>query len=92
MSEYREECVKHKLVQRGILEQRPVPNSKKSQGGEWLTVYYDNRSQRWMIWHSKGYKFESDARKIMDKMIRYWPMYIVHRKVFETFYQLQRFN
>lgn len=88
MSEYREESIRRKLVQRGIVEVRAVNNTKKRSAGQWLAVYF--RRGCWGEWNS--YKTEADARKQMDKMLRYWPMYVVERSVFDAHYAGQRFN
>ena len=88
MGEYREESIRRKLVQRGIVEVRAVNNTKKRIAGEWLAVYF--RRGSWGEWNS--YKTEADARKQMHKMLRYWPMYVVERSVFDAHYAGQRFN
>ena len=88
MSEYREESIRRKLVQRGIVEVRAVTNTKKRTAGQWLAVYF--KRDRWAEWGS--YKTEADARKQMNKMLRYWPMYVVERSVYEAHYVGQVFN
>ena len=88
MSEYREEAIRRKLVQRGIVEVRAVNNTKKRTAGQWLAVYF--KRDRWAEWSS--YKTEADARKQMNKMLRYWPMYVVERSVYEAHYVGQVFN
>lgn len=88
MSEYREESIRRKLVQRGIVEVRAVNNTKKRTAGQWLAVYF--KRGRWAEWSS--YKTEADARKQMNKMLRYWPMYVVERSVYEAHYVGQVFN
>ena len=88
MSEYREESIRRKLVQRGIVEVRAVNNTKKRTAGQWLAVYF--KRGRWAEWNS--YKTEADARKQMSKMLRYWPMYVVERSVYEAHYVGQVFN
>ena len=70
MSDYIDGCILHKQVQRGIIEQRPVSNSKKkSIKNNWLTVYWHNRDSKWHIWNE--YSSEELAHKQMTKMIRY---------------------
>lgn len=87
MSEYRDDCIKHKLVQRGIVDQRKVTTPKKKVDCEWLTVYWHNTDTKWKIWNRTGYKLETDARKVMEKMLRYWPLWVVHRSIFESHYK-----
>lgn len=82
MSEYREESIRRKLVQRGIIELKPVTHTKKRIDGPWLAVYL--RNGRWGVWNS--YKTEEFAVKQMNKMLGYWPMYVVERSVFEAHY------
>lgn len=88
MSEYREESIRRKLVQRGIVETRPVANTKKRIDGAWLAVYL--RGGRWGVWNS--YKTETVARKQMEKMLGYWPMYVVERSVFDAHYAAINLN
>ena len=88
MSEYREEAIRRKLVQRGIVDVRPAVATKKRIDGAWLAVYL--RGGRWGVWNS--YKTEADARKQIDKMLRYWPMYVVERSVYELHYANSNFQ
>ena len=84
MSEYREGCIKHKAVQRGIIDQRAVPNTKKKLKGDWLRVQF--YSGQWHVWGE--YVHEEDARKNMIKMNYYTPRYfIVERDVFDRSYR-----
>ena len=52
MSNYKEECLKYKMIKTGILEQNSVPfNKKKSIKGSWLLIewkieYYSEH--KWM--------------------------------------------
>lgn len=89
MSDYREECIKHKLVQRGIVEQRPVTANKPKLKGDWLIVYFSHKDNRWSIWHSNGYRSEEDARKSL-RSISFWYPLVVERSIFNDYYKNYR--
>jgi hypothetical protein len=88
MNSYREDCIERKLVRRGIVQPRAVSNTKKPTDKPWLAVYFNNQRQQWLVW--SDYRFEHDASKVMNKMIRYWQMYVVHRDVFDRTYRHYR--
>ena len=84
---YRAECIKRKEVRSDPASQRePVKRTKKILTGDWLAVYFNKTKQRWSIW--KAYMLEQDAQKQVDKMKSYWPMNVVHRKIFDAAYNV----
>lgn len=83
---YREECIVHKSIQRGIIEQRPnIISGKKPANGEWLLIVFSFNRNKPSIWNE--YKTEELARKQMNKMLRYFPTYVVEKSIFEKHYK-----
>lgn len=89
MDSYREGCVKHKMVQRGIAEPRPVSaNKNRSEEHRWLVVYHYpfSLSKNWRPWNKQGYKTEEEALRVANKHGGY-RAYIVDREVFDRCYK-----
>lgn len=83
---YKAENVQHKAVQIGIIEQRSVLSSKKKNTNlPWLLISYRNRSSKASVWGE--YKTEELARKQMNKMLRYFPTYVVEKSIFDKYYK-----
>jgi hypothetical protein len=89
MSDYREECIKHKLVQKGIIEQRSVTVNKPKAKCDWLIIYFDGRNNRWNTLNKNGYRTEEDARKALRSIYFYHP-FVIERHVFEEYYKSYR--
>lgn len=85
MSEWKAQGVERKLVQRGIVDLRPVTSSKKSTPGDWLVVGIFKG--RWSIY--SALRSEPEAFKQVAKTQRYARFFVVHRPVFEAFYKNQ---
>lgn len=86
MSTWKAQAIERKLVQRGIVDLRPVTSTKKPPPGDWLVVgIYRGR---WSIYSTM--RSEEEAFKQVAKTHSYARYYVVHRDVFAAFYRDQR--
>lgn len=86
MSNSKETNIYHNLVKRGFEDQRPLPHTKKKlENCNWLCVKLDYKTGYFYV--CREYKHEFEARKQMDKSLRYCPMFVVEKYIYETFYK-----
>lgn len=87
MSEWKAQRVERKMVQRSIVDARPVTSSKKNSiPGDWLVVGFHRG--RWSVY--SALRSEPEAFKQVAKTQRCWRYFVVHRHVFDAFYKNQR--
>ena len=86
MSEWKAQGVARKLVQRGIVDARPLRSSNRKAPGDWLVVGF--RRGRWSIYSEL--RCEAEAFKQVAKTQLYSRYYVVHRPVFDACYRNQR--
>jgi hypothetical protein len=77
-----------KAVKNGIIDQRSIPYSKKKQlDYNWFCVRLNYKTGYFFI--CGKYKTELEARKQMDKVLRYSPMFIIEKTIFESCYSFK---
>jgi len=89
MSEYREECLRRKAIQRGFIDaDKPIGGRKKKKvEGDWLLVTcLFTEKAGWYVYSS--HKTEEEARSVQRK--GWFRLWIVNRQVFEQHYQYQK--
>jgi hypothetical protein len=86
MSEWKAQRVERKLVQRGIVDARPLKVTQKPPPGDWLVVMMFRG--RWSVYSTL--RTEAEAFKQAAKTQSYSRRYVVHRDVFNACYRDQR--